>query len=1011
MHAITAARNRIRFFVFLSVVAACVASAPSQADGQEISPLQSGRAYPSAAYYSAFTAFNAGEFDQAYRGFRQSSNLGLRSTQGRWVDSICYFAMMGESSYQLGNYSAALDDFNAALQIFQVNASWMRQVRFPTAIAPDQSAMRPIPWGPSAQANPVGRFPNSFQILMGRPDNAVVVQQGGIVDAQRFNLINAHEVVRCTAIALRRRAELMGPACRHDPLSARLVAALDGRIGPVNHWSQAWINAQRGMALLGVERKDDALQVLRAATLVAGQYHHPLSAMVRIEIAKLAFEAEDYQTAAQEFFEATFPAAAFSQSAELEEAMRLGSITHMVTGQGDVYPPLAGIPMWAQRERFRFIQASALVCAADHLTHLRRPNEAAQALADAQQPLRRRGTQNLKLTARWNHQAALTSYQQGRKSEAETRFKNAVEAQQKVSMWGFHLTTVNQLQAAGALTERVATLLYERLLREPTAADWTVQPLDTLVYQMTPHVPSLQVWLEMTLARHETEKAIEIADRIRRHRFHSSLSMGGRLLSLRWVVDADARTLPENGLRQRQDFLSRYPKLNELRTQSQDLMRRLRQKWLNPEEEGEDKQVAIKQLSEQLARVTDEQEKLLGEISLKREACDLVFPPLVSTPEVQANLQDGELALIFARTSDKLQAFMLSRDKYGHWELPKTTLIRRSVASLLKAIGNVDENAVLPADVLASDDWKTRSSELTEQLIDRGQFGFWNRFDKLVVIPDDDLWNLPFEILMVKDTENRLVPLVDKIHIRYSPTAGLIVPDQRPRRSVQVSLAALGKVHAKHKRDLSKAQFAEWQAYFDRMEPIAVPMSGPSGILRSIWDELVVLDDINDQGRGPFEWSPAQVDVGKAGSSLRRWMELPWGGPEHLVLPGFHTAAENSLKRSMSHGDGMFLSLTGLMASGTRTMLVSRWRTGGQTGFDILREYLQESPESSPGEAWRRATLLTREAEVDGQREPRASSGSDQPIKTDHPFFWAGYMLLDRGAPAQPANVDVADEG
>ena len=49
------------------------------------------------------------------------------------------------------------------------------------------------------------------------------------------------------------------------------------------------------------------------------------------------------------------------------------------------------------------------------------------------------------------------------------------------------------------------------------------------------------------------------------------------------------------------------------------------------------------------------------------------------------------------------------------------------------------------------------------------------------------------------------------------------------------------------------------------------------------------------------------------------------------MLPGFHTAAEDALKRMnrVLPGNDMFLAVCGLMANGSRTLLLSRWRTGG----------------------------------------------------------------------------------
>jgi hypothetical protein len=150
-----------------------------------------------------------------------------------------------------------------------------------------------------------------------------------------------------------------------------------------------------------------------------------------------------------------------------------------------------------------------------------------------------------------------------------------------------------------------------------------------------------------------------------------------------------------------------------------------------------------------------------------------------------------------------------------------------------------------------------------------------------------------------------------------------------------------------------------------------------------------------------------QIDRGKPGATLDSWIALPWGAPQQMVMPGFHTAAEDGLKRR-TNGDEMFLAVTGLMATGTRTILLSRWRTGGQTSYDLIREFTQELPYSSAADAWQRSVQLIRAAELDLVREPRVKEERlDRAPNADHPFFWSGYLLVDTGMEPIPGGPDV----
>ena len=176
--------------------------------------------------------------------------------------------------------------------------------------------------------------------------------------------------------------------------------------------------------------------------------------------------------------------------------------------------------------------------------------------------------------------------------------------------------------------------------------------------------------------------------------------------------------------------------------------------------------------------------------------------------------------------------------------------------------------------------------------------------------------------------------------------------------------------------------------------------------------------DGDESEKSPLTWSPLVVDHGKPGSTLAEWLQLPFGGPDQIILPGFHTPAENALKKG-GPGDEVFLAICGLMGSGCQTVLLSRWRVGGQSSVDLVREFVQEMPNEPAASAWRRSVQLTADRPLDpvGEGRLRATSSATSlaGLKADHPFFWSGYMLVDRGQlpleedDPQKARAKVAD--
>src|SRR5262249_8116950 len=257
---------------------------------------------------------------------------------------------------------------------------------------------------------------------------------------------------------------------------------------------------------------------------------------------------------------------------------------------------------------------------------------------------------------------------------------------------------------------------------------------------------------------------------------------------------------------------------------------------------------------------------------------------------------------------------------------------------------------------LADESWKSAASDMVPSLLPNPKTVFERQFKELIIVPDGVLWYVPFEALPLGDTSTKL-PLISRLRVRYAPTAALAMPQRLGRKSSPDVGVALDKLYPSEAPEFSKFALDE----ISRVAPHAVALKNPliatSPLLGSVLDGLVVIDDIPSVP-GPYEWMPLPLDKGKAGAGrLAAWMSLPWKATDEFSLPGFHTPAENSLKTSggaasAATGNDLFQAVTGLMATGARTVLISRWRTGGQTTIDLVREFVQELPFTTADEAW-----------------------------------------------------------
>ena len=960
--------------------------------------LEMGRSFPPLAYYNAFTAYHLGDFERGFEAFRAAGRLGLRAGNERWADSICYHTMMGECLYRVGEPLRALDQYNQAISVFLLNRDWLRRVEFPVAIAASSSRIRQnITWG--VRTTVMGNFPSSMQVLFGDQNVQNALQQGGVIAPPEIRTINVIEIVRCTALALRRRAELMGPLCPTDPLSAQVLVALESRIGRPNHWSEVWIDNMRAMALIGMGKYGEAADVLQRSLLVVGQFDHPLTGQSLVEVGRMAERQQNYGLALESYTQASLAAAQFEQPDVVEEALHRAAAVHLISNSQGVYTPLVPAAVWAKRQKYAELYASLVVDVAEHQITAGDFDGAETSLTDVRQFIGRRQIASAQVIARLAYLSAAAHFQNGRDKNAQESLLQAIGIQRSISPWLFQISSLDTLYLANSanLTEREASTLYELLLREPNESDWAGDPLDSLAVKSVAKESAFQNWFNLTINRNEEVRAIEIAERMRRQKFFAQLPLAGRPLALCWLLEAPDEVLNDDARKRRQDLVARYPILDDLSRQLGDAKNELAQQPVRVDDQAEQIK-AVKERSRKLTAIAEKYERLLAGIALRRIDTPESFPPLLSVEQVQSKLDENQLILSFVITPRSVYAMMLSAKNQAIWRLESPARTRKGTAALLREMGMAGDSSTLNDKRLTSQKWKAVSKALVDFLIDKRQHGFWKKFDELIVVPEGFLWYLPFEALIVPTEEGEDVPLIAAMRIRYAPTIGLAVPDALRQKRDPETTVVLGQLFPRDTAELARQQLVEMQTLIERLNPLPEKLPVPSGLLRANWDRLLVLDDIDTTRTGPLEWAPASVDQGKPNSSLARWMELPWGGPTEVYLPGFHTDAESGLKRT-SNGDEVFFAVTGLMASGTRTVLLSRWRTGGQTCYDLMREYLQELPNGTPDQAWQRAVQLVRDSQIDPSWEPRINLAKDsqETFTADHPFFWSGYILCDRG--------------
>ena len=126
--------------------------------------------------------------------------------------------------------------------------------------------------------------------------------------------------------------------------------------------------------------------------------------------------------------------------------------------------------------------------------------------------------------------------------------------------------------------------------------------------------------------RKEIERAVEITDRIRRHRFYKTLPMEACVLSLRWILEGPEELLSKQALQQRQ-LPNKYPNYQHNRQVLDQLLTESFRSAIMPDRKppmpGSNSKRSLT-----LSQGTVAQETYLQRMALEPNPTEFSFPPL-----------------------------------------------------------------------------------------------------------------------------------------------------------------------------------------------------------------------------------------------------------------------------------------------------------------------------------------------------------------------------------------------
>ena len=952
---------------------------------------------PSPAYYSGFIDFYAADYVDALKMFERGSSSALKlGPDGRFMDSACYWTMAGECHYHLGNFPEAISYYEQALDLLLDHArgDWASRIGpQPDSIQQSSSAIQraAITWYQSQRNPRIAKVPNSFPVFFGRLDAARALFEGGVLENPEIRAVDHREIMRCVALAIYRRGQIKGTTNVIDPFTNNLLSGL-ARLPTETPVIGKWNLLVRGLAEMSVGRHEKAVRQIKGGLQLRGGLDHDLTPIGLLALAQIAMIKGEDRVASQLAMEAAYSGAVFGQYDVVEEAFSLATKIHLA-GNRTVPEPLAPAIAWAARSRTRLLQASLIVQLADCQMESNEIQASAETLKLTRRAMSGTDLGRTVLAARIRYLNAALAFMNF--EDGSSSLEKSLEQFAPHSLWRYQLALTNNALAAGTITQRQAELVYEQLLVDPDESHWKYQPMDAMTYLTSPHVGSMEQWFEILLARRNHEKAIEVAERIRRHRFYASLPMSGRLLSLRWISTAPEALLTKESMQQREAIDDLYPKFRQSIERIEELRHEIRSLPLKPDADSPNVKKQTDLFVQQLKHARY-QESVLRALALRRLPADFVFPATTDYSRLAKGIGPKQLVVSSLKTESGYHQYVMTQQTRRYLGVVRERDMRRGVSGLYKALGITDANNAIDANILKSTEWQTKASELKSTIFKNFSDDQWENFDELIVVPDGILWYVPFEILQT-GAAAELSYLQDAVRIRYLPlisfTSGARLKDD-PRTRVAV---VTGKIHNKSEPELSQSAFEKLKDTLTNASRFSQQFKIPSSLFGSVIDTLLVWSDIKYVPRaGTYSIQPFQLDSGRNGSSLADWMNAPWHGPTDIVLPGFSSGSAGGLK-SRSTGEEMFLLSCGFLASGARSILISRWRAGGQSSLDLSRDFVIRRRQKPAVDALHEANASIRKTTLDFDQEIRVKQSRKKvdSLTADHPFFWAGNMLVD----------------
>ncbi|HEY2431980.1 MAG TPA: CHAT domain-containing protein [Vicinamibacterales bacterium] len=388
-----------------------------------------------------------------------------------------------------------------------------------------------------------------------------------------------------------------------------------------------------------------------------------------------------------------------------------------------------------------------------------------------------------------------------------------------------------------------------------------------------------------------------------------------------------------------------------------------------------------RQLSELVAKRTDQQGTLYGRLPDLPRWRGLPQPPLSASAIADLVPGDGGVLVAYLLNDDELLAVTVARAEHGaDVEAVTAPFDRRGVADALAA-------AMQPDVLEDAAEWRRHAAPLAAALIDPIAPRLAGR-DRLVFVPDDLLWKVPFEALSgvpASATVTYATSLATLALERQAPplpehrTAAIVAAPAIPDTVRAQMTLMLPSWRAPDAAASLAAAEADARAYSEGV-PVRAAADASESAVRALVGSADVLHaqaPLQVSATAPLLSSVLLAATGDAPEEdgrleVREWFRLA-GRARVVVL------SDGSAFGAAGVGNAMDAMAWAAAAAGASTMVIGRWPADGFTADAVAAAFHAKLAGGlSPIQAWRAAIAAARVANAP-------------------PSLWAGLRLVGGG--------------